>query len=81
MINKAALKHMTRTGATKKQTGLDPKLLSIYTLSTCCNYSGCPTFQHTPPQNGAPTALQCSCDPAAQQNAFPAFLRKTMQQL
>jgi len=31
----------------KKQTGLDPKLLSIYTLRTCCNYSGCPTFQHT----------------------------------
>lgn len=70
-----------------KKTGLGPKTLSIYTLSTCCNYHGAhSSSRHTHTHTPKPNRSRCCIAKAAgthtqllARDAFPASVNRKQQ--
>jgi hypothetical protein len=54
-----------------KRTGLDPKLLSIYTLSTCCNYHGVRCLSTHTRHPCVSTRQRCNAAGASCANGMP----------
>lgn len=60
-----------------KRTGLDPKLLSIYTLSTCCNYHGVRCLSTHTRHPCMSTRQRCNAAGASCANGMPHSIHTT----